>query len=222
MKGFNPLVRIPGFLTLLYSNAIWRFDKKERLIYLTFDDGPVPEITPWVLDVLKSYNIKATFFCVGENVMKYPEVYIKIIQEGHSVGNHTFSHLVGLYNNNDEFYSNIKKAAGYIDSDLFRPPHGMLKLSQYQHLKNHFRIIMWDVVTGDYNRKLDPEKVFANVCEYARPGSVITFHDSEKAAANLMKALPKTIKWLIENGYSFESIKYNKINNNRPSKILAT
>lgn len=214
MKGFDLRVRIPDCITSLYSNAVWRIGDEEKIVYLTFDDGPVPEITPWVLDLLKSKSIKATFFCVGENVLKYPSIYTRIIEEGHSVGNHTYNHWQGFYKNNKSYFSNIEKASQLIDSDLFRPPHGMLKLSQYQHLKGRYKIIMWDLLTGDYNQKLSAEKVIANACDFARSGSVITFHDSIKAANNLKEALPKIIDWLFENGYSFEAIPYNKINNN--------
>jgi len=210
MKRFDPRVRLPGFITSLYKNAVWRFQETEPVVYLTFDDGPVPEITPWVIDLLKKEDIRATFFCVGENVMKHPEVYQSILHEGHSVGNHTFNHWQGLKHDNPEFFRNIERATDFIDSDLFRPPHGWLKRSQYRYLKNHFRIIMWDLISCDYDCRINSEKVFQNIREFVRPGSIITFHDSIKAERNLKEALPQSIAWLKEQGYRFEVIPYNK------------
>jgi peptidoglycan/xylan/chitin deacetylase (PgdA/CDA1 family) len=210
MKCFDPRVRLPGFFTSLFKDAVWRFDKTDKVVYLTFDDGPIPEITPWVLELLEKEDIKATFFCVGENVWKYPEVYNQILKGGHSVGNHTFNHWQGLKNNDQDFFRNIEEAGELIDSDLFRPPHGWLKYSQYKFLKNKFRIIMWDLISCDYDRRIKPEKVLKNVTDFVRPGSVITFHDSIKARNNLMKALPLSIKWMKEQGYRFEAIPFNK------------
>ncbi len=208
MKRFKPRVRLPGFITALFSDAVWRMDETERVVYLTFDDGPIPEVTPWVLDLLRKENIKATFFCVGENVQKYADVYQKILNEGHSVGNHTFNHWQGLKKNNQSYFRNIEKASGFIDSDLFRPPHGWLKAAQYCYLKKHFRIIMWDVISCDYDSSVDPEKVFSNIRNFVRPGSIITFHDSLKAEKNLKEALPAAISWLKEQGFRFGAIPY--------------
>ncbi|MDP2338580.1 MAG: polysaccharide deacetylase family protein [Bacteroidota bacterium] len=210
MKRFDLRVRLPGFITSLYKNAVWRIAESERVVYLTFDDGPIPEVTPWVLDLLRKEDIRATFFCVGENVMNYPEVYQQILDDGHSVGNHTFNHWQGLKHDNPEFFSNIEKAAGCIDSDLFRPPHGWLKTSQYRYLKKEFRIIMWDLISCDYDFRIKPEKVFRNITDFVRPGSVITFHDSVKAKHNMTEALPPAIRWMKEQGYRFEAIPYSK------------
>jgi peptidoglycan/xylan/chitin deacetylase (PgdA/CDA1 family) len=189
---------------------VWRFGETEQVVYLTFDDGPIPEVTPWLLDLLKKEDIKATFFCVGDNVRKYPEVYEQIMMDGHSVGNHTFNHLQGLKKFDKAFYRNIEKAGLAIDSDLFRPPHGWLKITQYNYLKKKFRIIMWDLISCDYDPRIKPERVLKNVTDFVRPGSVITFHDSLKAKNNLMKALPLSIKWMKEQGYRFEAIPYKK------------
>lgn len=210
MKCFDPRVRLPGFFTALFKDAVWRFDKTDKVVYLTFDDGPIPEVTPWVIELLEKEDVKATFFCVGENVQKYPEVYDQILKGGHSVGNHTFNHWQGLKNNDHDFFRNIEKAGEFIDSDLFRPPHGWLKYTQYKFLKNKFRIIMWDLISCDYDRRIKPEKVLKNVTDFVRPGSIITFHDSIKAKNNLMKALPFSIKWMKEQGYRFEAIPFNK------------
>lgn len=208
MNCYDLRVRLPRFFTALFKNAVWRMDEYKRVVYLTFDDGPVPGITPWVLDLLEKEDIKATFFCVGENVMKYPEVYQQILDAGHSVGNHTFNHLKGIKNSDKHYFSNIDKAGNYIDSDLFRPPHGLLKASQYNYLKTRYRIIMWDLISCDYDRSYKPEKVISNVVDYVRSGSIITFHDSEKAKVNIMKALPASIRWMKEQGYRFEAIPY--------------
>ncbi len=211
MKRFDPRVRLPRFVTSLLGNALWRFDENERVVYLTFDDGPIPEVTPWVLDLLRKEEIKATFFCVGENVKKHPEVYRQILDNGHSVGNHTYNHWQGLKKENKEYFGNIEKAGKYIDSDLFRPPHGWLKMSQYRHLKQHFRIVMWDVISCDYDRRLEPNRVLKNVTDFVRPGSVLTFHDSLKAERNLTETLPLAIRWMKEQGYRFEAIPYQSL-----------
>ncbi len=211
MQHFNPRIRLPGFFTALFKNAEWRYAGNKKVVFLTFDDGPVPEVTPWVLQLLRKEGIKATFFCVGENVKKYPEVYRQILEDGHSVGNHTFNHWQGLKKKNQEYFRNIKKAGLYIDSDLFRPPHGWLKLSQYHHLKKHFRIIMWDLISCDYDVRIKPEKVLKNITDFVRPGSIITFHDSFKAKRNLTEALPQAISWIREQGYRFEAIPYHTI-----------
>ena len=213
MRRFDPRVRLPGFLTSMAKSAVCRFPDTERVVYLTFDDGPIPEVTPWVLDLLRKENMKATFFCVGENVMRYTEVYRRILEEGHSVGNHTYNHWQGLKHSDQDYFRNIEKAGEYIDSDLFRPPHGWLKTSQYRFLKNKFRIIMWDLITCDYDKRLTPEQVLSNVTDFVRPGSIITFHDSIKAQPNLTVVLPQAIRWMKEQGYRFEAIPYNKINN---------
>jgi peptidoglycan/xylan/chitin deacetylase (PgdA/CDA1 family) len=185
-------------------------DETRKVVYLTFDDGPIPEVTPWVLELLEKEEIKATFFCVGENVKKYPEIYHGILSKGHSVGNHTFNHWQGCKNSNQKYFENIEQAKLLIDSDLFRPPHGLLKPRQYNYLKNNFRIMMWDLISCDYNQSLSPQHVFRNVIDYVRPGSIITFHDSLKAKQNLMFALPRSIEWMKDQGFSFEAIPYKK------------
>ena len=194
----------PQFIRQLYPHACWRMDVSERSIYLTFDDGPIPEVTPWVLDILDKYKIKATFFMVGDNVRKHPTEYKMVVERGHRIGNHTFNHLKGLEQSTDVYVANVAKANSYLHTNLFRPPHGLMRKGQYRILSEHYRIILWDLVTRDYNPKLNGEQVLAKVKQYVRPGSIITFHDSLRAVHNLYYALPRAIEWLQAEGYEFK------------------
>ena len=203
MIRFKPGVSIPWLVRLLYKKALWKVDTAEKVVYLTFDDGPIPEITPWVIRLLKNENIKACFFCVGENVQKHLEVFQQILKEGHWAGNHTFNHIQGLRSGNDHYLSNIEKADTLIGSPFFRPPHGFLKRSQYRLLKKKYRIVMWDVLSRDFDRRISAKEVYNNVMNFVRPGSVIVFHDSLKAEQNLKEALPEVIRSLKEQGYQF-------------------
>ena len=193
------------YLRWLYPKALWRMDRRERAVYLTFDDGPIPEATPFILDVLRTEGVKATFFCVGDNVRKYPELFQQILDEGHGVGNHTHNHIGGLRHTIKEYRYNVEKANAYIHSRLMRPPHGWMRLSQYAWLSRKFKVVMWDVVTRDYSKWLTAEEVVNNVKKYARNGSIITFHDSLKSIEKLKTALPQSIKWLKEQGYAFKT-----------------
>lgn len=195
----------PLLYRALYKGAIWKKEiEGEKVVYLTFDDGPIPDITPWVLDLLDQYNIKATFFCVGDNVRKYPDIYQMVLDRGHHVGNHTFNHLQGLKTKTKNYLENVELATKYIKSDLFRPPHGHIRLPQFYMLRSQYKVVMWDVVTRDYSKVQTPEKVLQNVKKYTRNGSVIVFHDSIKAEKNMKYALPRAIEWLKEQGYSFK------------------
>lgn len=194
----------PLFYRLLFPGAIWRRPgKKKKCVYLTFDDGPIPEVTPWVLDILDKYDIKATFFMVGDNVRKHPDIFRMVVERGHSVGNHTFNHIQGLRYLTRNYLNNVKKASEFIDSSLFRPPHGHMRIPQTLFLRRKYKIIMWDVVTRDYNAALSPEQVLNNVKKYTRNGSIIVFHDSLKAEKNMREAMPKAIEWLKNEGYEF-------------------
>lgn len=199
----------PILYRALYPKAIWRIPvPNKKTVYLTFDDGPIPEVTPWVLDVLDKYNAKATFFCVGDNVRKYGYIYEELLKRGHTVGNHTFHHLQGWQNRSWTFLNDTQQANELIHSNLFRPPHGHMVFPQPGLLKKKgYKIIMWDVVTRDYSRYMNPEQVLENVKRYTRDGSIIVFHDSLKAEVNMKYALPKAIEWLLEQGYTFESIR---------------
>jgi peptidoglycan/xylan/chitin deacetylase (PgdA/CDA1 family) len=198
--------RPPLIYRALFPGAHWRFRAKEKIVYLTFDDGPIPEITPWVLDLLDKYGIKATFFCVGDNVRKHPDMYRQVIERGHLTGNHTFHHLQGLKVTAKTYWKDVIEADLLIKSKLFRPPHGHLRFPQFLKLRKHFKVVMWDVVTRDYSCLMTSEQVFNNVKKYTRNGSVIVFHDSLKAEDKMKDALPKSIEWLLEQGYTFKLI----------------
>ena len=217
MMRLRPGVRLPWIVRLLYRKAFWRIEGNEKVVYLTFDDGPIPEVTPWVLDLLKQENIRATFFCVGENVEKYPAVFQQVLAEGHAVGNHTFNHMQGLKSDRDSYLSNIEKADRLIGSPLFRPPHGFLKCPQYRLVRKKYRIVMWDVLSRDFDHRISAKEVFNNVMDFVRPGSILIFHDSLKAEKNMKEALPEVIRSLKKQGYRFETIPVLK---NKPMNIL--
>ena len=175
----------------------------QHAVYLTFDDGPIPEVTPWVLDVLDRYGIKATFFMVGDNVRTHPEVYEEVVRRGHRIRNHTMHHDSGFRLTRRSYLRDVAEARQYIDSDLFRPPHGWLRPRQTWALHEQFRVVMFDLVTRDYSKWLRPQDVVRNVKLFARDGSVIVFHDSLKSWPRLQEALPKALEWLLEQGYEF-------------------
>lgn len=176
-------------------------------MYLTFDDGPTPEITEWVLEQLLHYSAKATFFCIGRNVERHPEIYQKIIEQGHAIGNHTYSHLNGWKTRGIEYINDINLAADLIQSRLFRPPYGRIRHRQIQQVKKAgYKMFMWDVLSEDYNQKITPEQCLQNVMDYTDSGSLIVFHDSVKASKNLYPVLPKVLKHYSELGYSFEKL----------------
>lgn len=172
------LIERPPFLyRLLFPGAVWRMPQENKCVYITFDDGPIPEVTPWVLDFLDQCQIKATFFCVGDNVRKYPELYREVLARGHKTGNHTFNHLQGLRTLTRNYLANVSKASEYIDSKLMRPPHGHIRCPQFWALRRNYRIVMWDLVTRDYSKILSGNEVFENVKQLTRNGSIIVFHD---------------------------------------------
>lgn len=203
------LVKPPYLLRKLFSRLIWRFSIKEKIIFLTFDDGPIPELTPWVLDTLKAFKAKATFFCVGENVFKNPEIFKKILDEGHAIGNHTYNHLNGWKTENKVYFENISKCDKLLETSLFRPPYGKIKRSQLysSFLKNKFKIILWDVLSYDFDKNISPEKCLSNVLKNVKAGSVVVFHDNLKADKNIKYTLPKVLEKLTLEGFRFESIK---------------
>lgn len=192
----------------IFRDLTWHFAGKDNELFLTFDDGPTPEITPWVLTTLKEFNARATFFCIGKNVKKHPDLYNQILNEGHSVGNHSYAHIKGWKTSSKKYVESVQKAAQLIDSDLFRPPHGKIRPQQIGQLKKDFKIIMWDVFAKDYDNKLDKEKCLKNVLEFSESGSIIVFHDTLKAEKNLKYVLPKVLKHFSEQGFVFNPIEF--------------
>lgn len=208
-------VKTPWLLKKLYPHCTWHVSTREKILYLTFDDGPHPVATPFVLDTLKEYRAKATFFCIGKNVVEHPAIYRRILEEGHRTANHTHNHLNGWKVKNDQYIHNILEAAKHIDSNLYRPPYGRITRFQvklltgieaYKGSDRSFKIIMWDVLSGDFDTKLSAENCSLNVINKTKPGSIIVFHDSEKAFPRMQKALPDTLKYFAGKGYRFESI----------------
>ena len=193
------------FLRWLYPKALWRMNQHERSIYLTLDDGPLPQSTPFILETLAHYNVRATFFMVGQNVEKHPELYQQIVEAGHCVGKHTYNHISGFKHSIHRYSDNTNRADKLIHSNLFRPPHGWMRWSQYAWLSRKYKVVMWDVVTRDYSKWMTAEDVLDNVKRYVRNGSIITFHDSLKSIDKLHFALPKALEWLKEQGYTFKT-----------------
>ena len=193
------------WLRWLYPKATWRMDPNDHAVYLTFDNGPIPEATPFILQTLRQFDAKATFFMVGDNVRKHPELYQQIVDEGHQVGNHTHNHLGSFKHWTTTYVINTYKANELIHAHLFRPPHGWMRHSVYYWLSKGFRVVMWDLVTRDYSKWLTADDVVANVKRYTRNGSIITFHDSLKSIDKLRTALPESLAWLKQQGYEFKT-----------------
>ncbi len=200
------LVKTPKFIQELFPNFTWRVPTSEKVLYLTFDDGPIPGVTPWVLEQLAQYNAKATFFCVGENVRQHSEVFNQVIDAGHTVGNHTQHHLNGWMSENIPYFHDVRHGANSTKSDLFRPPFGKLRPRQIQFLLRHYRIVMWDVLSGDFDPTISEEQCLNNVIRNATNGSIIVFHDSLKAEDKLRYALPETLAHFAALGYRFEAL----------------
>jgi peptidoglycan/xylan/chitin deacetylase (PgdA/CDA1 family) len=249
------LKKISTLGKFLYPSLLWNLPKTGNTLYLTFDDGPIPEVTPWVLALLKEYHAKATFFCIGENILKHPEVFDQILAEGHNVGNHSFNHLNGWKTPISTYIENVEKAEAIIfekresrnwrqeSSDrnqdlrtesieargekqdfriesiekrketkdknikLFRPPYGKITPKQIKTLQRQgFKIVMWEVISGDFDMKLSPENCLNNVLKNSKPGSIVVFHDSIKASANLKEVLPKVLEYFHQKGFEFKAI----------------
>jgi peptidoglycan/xylan/chitin deacetylase (PgdA/CDA1 family) len=210
----NYFVKTPWLLKKIYSSYTWSIPTKEKILYLTFDDGPHPEITPFVLNELKKYNALASFFCIGKNVLAYPETYKHLLDEGHCVGNHTQNHLNGWKVPNDVYMKDIAEAANYIDSNLFRPPYGKITMFQAKNLSaamkgRKAKVIMWDVLSADFDENISKEQSLQFVVLRSLPGSIIVFHDSEKAFAKLTYILPKILHHFAEQGFKFLSLQTN-------------
>jgi peptidoglycan/xylan/chitin deacetylase (PgdA/CDA1 family) len=199
-------VRPPFLLKKIYQNCIWSVPTTEKVLYLTFDDGPIPEVTPWVLEQLKKYQARATFFCIGENVKKHPEIYKMVQAAGHTIGNHTYNHRNGWKVSDEHYIKNIGKCSKFVDSKLFRPPYGKIKHSQYKVVQDNYSIIMWNVLSGDFDPDTSPRECLENSVKYTEKGSIIVFHDSLKASVNLYHVLPVFLRYFSQRGYRFEAL----------------
>jgi peptidoglycan/xylan/chitin deacetylase (PgdA/CDA1 family) len=206
-------VKTPWWLKQLYRGLVWQIPTAEKVLYLSFDDGPHPVATPFVLDELAKYGAKGTFFCIGKNVEAYPQIYRRILMEGHRVGNHTQDHLNGWKVDDRRYLENVRDAARWVDSDLFRPPYGRIGVMQAKILREtlSYTIIMWEVLSADFDRSLRGKDCARYVTRHARPGSIIVFHDSEKAWDRLREALPVVLKHFSDLGYRFEAIESGKL-----------
>ncbi len=200
------LKKTPGIFTQIFKDRIWKINTDEKVLYLTFDDGPNPEATPFVLDELKKFNARATFFCLGKNVKENFAIYERLVSEGHKPGNHTFNHFNGWKTDDKTYIEDIAKAAKIIDSDLFRPPYGRITKFQIKAIsgeKLHLKTIMWDVLSGDFDPSVTGENCYLNVVNNAKPGSIVVFHDSLKSFTTLQYSLPKVLKYYNERDYKF-------------------
>ncbi|WP_212001611.1 polysaccharide deacetylase family protein [Chitinophaga sp. HK235] len=203
------LTKTPGILKALYRSCIWDLSPANNTVYLTFDDGPHPEATPFILEQLKKYNAKGTFFCIGKNVVEHPDIYQQILEAGHSTGNHTHNHLNGWKTNTDKYIENILEARKYISTNLFRPPYGRITPFQIKQLKKTIpgiKIIMWDVLSADFDQDINGETCVQNVVFKMQPGSIVVFHDSTKAWERLSYALPRVLEYCKKQGYNVAAI----------------
>ena len=188
----------------IFRSITWRIPTDEKVIYLTFDDGPIPEVTPWVLETLAAFDARATFFCIGDNVRKHPKIYEQILAAKHQVGNHTFHHLNGWISWNKTYLKDIKKCAELVDSKLFRPPYGKLKPSQTRQIRKQYKVVLWDVLSGDFDAEITSEMCLNNVIENTTKGSIVVFHDSLKAEKHLRFVLPKVLEFYTKKGFRFD------------------
>lgn len=199
----------PFWLQWLYPTLTWHKSRKEKTVFLTFDDGPIPVVTPFVLNTLKKFHAEATFFCIGENIDKHPDVFLDVVNAGHKIGNHTYNHLKGWLTEDNDYLANIQKCAKHTGTELFRPPYGRIKKSQIKALKSQnpaINIVMWDVLSGDFDQSITPEKCVDNVLKNVKNGSIIVFHDSLKAFGRLEKSLPIILKDLSLRGFNFKTL----------------
>jgi peptidoglycan-N-acetylglucosamine deacetylase len=197
---------IPKWFQKLFPNLIWQIDTNEKIVYLTFDDGPHPEITQWVVNELKKFEMKATFFCVGDNAQKHPKTLQMILKEGHLLGNHTMHHIKGWKHDNETYQKDVSECAEYVNSQYFRPPYGRIKNEQVKALKNKYKIVMWTLLSCDFDQKLNQELALNQLLKKTKKGSIVVFHDSIKAEKNLKFLLPKYLNFLKENGYQCHTL----------------
>lgn len=201
------LIKTPVLVQNLIPGITWKGNQENKTLYLTFDDGPIPEITPWVLDLLGKFNAHATFFCVGDNIDLYPEIFKRIEDEGHSVGNHTQNHLDGWATPKEKYLENVFMCANRVKSNLFRPPYGRLTKKQYNFIKQHYEIVLWHVLSGDFDDSITPDECLENVISNCSEGSIVVFHDSLKAWSNLQYVLPQVLTQFANKGYQFKALR---------------
>lgn len=203
------LVKTPFWLRAIYPKLVWRIPVDSKKIFLTFDDGPIPIVTPFVLNLLKEYNAKATFFCIGDNIRKHPDIFEQVKDEGHTIGNHTFNHLKGWSTPDEAYLKNFMRCQELVSSQYMRPPHGQIRFSQIKKLKRLYpdlEIVMWDVLSGDFDLNLSPEGCLNNIVKNVEPGSIVVFHDSLKAFDRLKYALPRALEIWSSKGFVFEAL----------------
>ena len=208
MKYF---IKSPWWLKRLHPSYVWNIQTKEKVVYLTFDDGPHPEVTPFVLNELRKHDALASFFCIGKNVVAHPEIYKRILDEGHTTGNHTHNHLNGWKVKDDVYLKDILEASRHIDSSLFRPPYGRITSFQSKNLSavmkgKKVKVIMWEVLSADFDESISPKECLQNVIFKSTPGSIIVFHDSEKAYSKIQYVLPRVLQFFSEKNYGFRAL----------------
>jgi peptidoglycan/xylan/chitin deacetylase (PgdA/CDA1 family) len=202
------MVRPPSFLRWIYPNAVWNLPSEQKVVYLSFDDGPTPFLTEKVLELLEEYQAKATFFCIGKNIEQHPELFNLVKEKGHHIGSHTYSHLNGWKSNSTDYLTDYQKGRELVGSNLFRPPYGRILLNPLQTIQKQDKVIMWDILSKDYNKAILPKTILNNVLNNLKPGSIIVFHDSEKAKKNVLAVLPLLLQNLKQQGYAMEAIPY--------------
>lgn len=203
--------KTPALIKMLYPSLTWSMPTGEKKIYLTFDDGPIPELTPWVMQQLTEYQIRATFFCVGENIERNTTIAEELLSEGHKLGNHTFNHLNGWVTKKSTYIENVGKCSHVLKNiqasdNLYRPPYGKISRAQIAALKDDYQIVMWDVLTGDFSQRLAPEACLKKSIDATSPGAIVVFHDNVKASKNLKYTLPRYLNYFLERGYSFDTL----------------
>lgn len=197
----------PKFFQRFFPNVIWSFPNDDKGIYLTFDDGPTPGVTPWVLEQLRAYGAKATFFCLAKNVERNPEIFEQIIADGHSIGNHSYSHIRGWFTSTKQYIEDVDFANTFLHSSLYRPPYGRISTQQFKQLRCRYRVVMWNVLSMDYSKRISAQRVASYVLKHMKPGDIVVFHDSVKAQRNMMYALPRVLEAIAMRGYTSKPIK---------------
>ena len=200
------IIKTPRLVKKLFPTYLWNKSRSKPNVYFTFDDGPIPEVTPWILDLLAAYDMQGTFFCVGDNVRKHPMIYDRLISEGHTVGNHSYSHKSGWSSEVGDYLNDIELCSSFVESNLFRPPYGRLKPQQAQSLRGKYKIVMWDILSGDFDINITAEQCYQNVIQHIKAGSIIVFHDNVKSFATLKEVLPRVIQYCVDQGWTSKAL----------------